>query len=42
MILAGDIGGTKVRLALFEKKGGSSFADEGKFPARNFPILLRC
>jgi glucokinase len=37
MILAGDIGGTKVRLALFEEKGEASFTDEEKFASREFP-----
>jgi len=37
MILAGDIGGTKVRLALFEEKGGSNFVDEQKFSSKEFP-----
>jgi glucokinase len=36
MILAGDIGGTKVRLALFEEKG-TSFTDEEKFASKEFP-----
>jgi glucokinase len=35
MILAGDIGGTKVRLALFEEKG-ASFTDEEKFASKEF------
>jgi glucokinase len=37
MILAGDLGGTKVRLALFEKKGGKDFVDEQKFASKEFP-----
>lgn len=37
MILAGDVGGTKVRLALFDEKGGKQFADEQKFASREFP-----
>jgi glucokinase len=37
MILAGDIGGTKVRLALFEEKGGSNFVEEEKFASKEFP-----
>ncbi|MGC1878228.1 MAG: glucokinase [Rhabdochlamydiaceae bacterium] len=36
MILAGDVGGTKVRLALFEEKG-IDFVDEQKFISREFP-----
>lgn len=36
MILAGDIGGTKVRLALFDEKGGKQFADEQKFASRDY------
>lgn len=36
MILAGDIGGTKVRLALFEEKG-EEFIDEQKFSSKEFP-----
>ncbi|MBS0604793.1 MAG: glucokinase [Verrucomicrobia bacterium] len=39
MILAGDVGGTKVRLALFEEKGGIKFVDEQKFASREFPDL---
>lgn len=37
MILAGDVGGTKVRLALFDEKGGKQFADEEKFSSREYP-----
>jgi glucokinase len=37
MILAGDIGGTKSRLALFEEKEGKQFSDEQKFASRDFP-----
>lgn len=37
MILAGDVGGTKVRLALFEEKAGIHFVDEQKFSSREFP-----
>jgi glucokinase len=37
MILAGDIGGTNVRLALFEKNGGINFVDEQKFSSKEFP-----
>jgi glucokinase len=36
MILAGDVGGTKVRLALFEEKGGMKFIHEQKFASREF------
>ncbi len=36
MILAGDIGGTKVRLALFEEKG-RNFIHEEKFASKEFP-----
>lgn len=36
MILAGDVGGTKVRLALFEEKG-TNFIDEQKFASKEFP-----
>lgn len=36
MILAGDVGGTKVRLALFDEKGGKQFADEQKFASRDY------
>lgn len=35
MILAGDVGGTKVRLALFDKKG-NAFIGEEKFASRDF------
>src|SRR3984957_11500472 len=37
MILAGDIGGTKVRRALFEETEGTSFVNEQKFASREFP-----
>jgi glucokinase len=36
MILAGDVGGTKVRLALFKEKG-IDFIDEQKFVSHEFP-----
>jgi len=36
MILAGDVGGTKVRLALFEERG-TNFIDEQKFASKEFP-----
>ena len=36
MILAGDVGGTKVRLALFEEKGSVSCINEQKFASRDF------
>lgn len=39
MLLAGDVGGTKVRLALFEEKGGMFYRDEEKFSSREFPHL---
>ena len=39
MILAGDVGGTKVRLALFEEKGGVKCIDEEKFASREFANL---
>lgn len=40
MILAGDIGGTNVRLALFELEGGKLVRrEERKFPSRDFPGL---
>lgn len=44
MILAGDVGGTKVRLALFDEKGGKQFADEQKFSSKefsDFALLLK-
>lgn len=37
MILAGDIGGTKVRLALFEERESVGCIDEQKFASRDFP-----
>jgi glucokinase len=36
MILAGDVGGTKVRLALFEEKGRVTCIDDQKFASREF------
>jgi glucokinase len=39
VILAADVGGTKVRLALFEEKGGITCVDEEKFASREFPDL---
>lgn len=39
MILAGDVGGTKVRLALFDTRGGVTCVDEEKFASRDFPNL---
>lgn len=36
MILAGDVGGTKARLALFDEKG-AHFIDEQKFSSKEFP-----
>jgi glucokinase len=39
MILAGDIGGTKARLALFEERGGITCVDEQKFASDEFPNL---
>jgi glucokinase len=39
MILAGDVGGTKVRLAVFEKKKEVTCVDEEKFASRDFPDL---
>ena len=39
MLLAGDVGGTKVRLALFEEKGGTHCIDEQKFSSHAFPNL---
>ncbi len=39
MILAGDVGGTKVRLAVFEERGGITCVDEEKFASRDFPDL---
>jgi len=37
VILAGDVGGTKVRLALFEERGGILCTHEEKFASREFP-----
>src|SRR5438128_787831 len=39
MILAGDVGGTKVRLALFEEEGGSRALHEQSFASREFSNL---
>jgi glucokinase len=40
MILAGDVGGTNVRLALFELEGGKlAQKEERKFPSRDVPGL---
>ncbi len=39
MILAGDVGGTKVRLAVFEERGGITCVDEEKFASREFSDL---
>lgn len=39
MILAGDVGGTKVRLALFEKKGGNRALHEQRFASQEFSNL---
>jgi glucokinase len=40
MILAGDIGGTNTRLALYESSGSElKFASETTYPSRNFPSL---
>jgi len=39
MILAGDIGGTHTRLALFEEKGGLVPVRSGVFPSREQPDL---
>jgi glucokinase len=36
MILAGDVGGTKVRLALFDDEKGKQFTDEQKFASKEF------
>jgi glucokinase len=42
MILAGDVGGTKVELALYKfEQGQLSQVREGKFPAREFPGLAQ-
>ena len=40
MILAGDIGGTNTRLALYEKARGSVRVAEGRFLSKNYPNLL--
>lgn len=39
MILAGDVGGTKVRVALFKEKEGITCIDEEKFASSKFPNL---
>ncbi len=39
MILAGDVGGTKVRLAVYEERGGITCVDEEKFASKEFPNL---
>lgn len=39
MILAGDVGGTKVRLAIFDERGGITCVDEEKFASKEFPNL---
>ncbi len=39
MVLAGDVGGTKVRLALFEAKAEMGCVYEEKFASRDFPNL---
>jgi glucokinase len=39
MILAGDVGGTKTRVALFAERGGITCIDEEKFASRDFPNL---
>ncbi len=39
MILAGDVGGTKVRVALFKEKKGITCIDEEKFASSKFPTL---
>jgi glucokinase len=39
MILGGDVGGTKVRLAVFEERKGIVCVDEEKFASRDFPDL---
>jgi glucokinase len=40
MILAGDIGGTNTRLALYEVKRGIRKVAEGRFLSKNYPNLL--
>ena len=40
MILAGDVGGTKVALALFDFQGGAiHHAAEKRYPAKDYPGL---
>ncbi len=39
-ILAGDIGGTNTRLALFEAKDGLKVIKEKKYPSKDYPSLL--
>jgi glucokinase len=39
MILAGDVGGTKVRLAVYEEKRGITCIDEEKFASREYSDL---
>ncbi len=40
MILAGDVGGTKVHLALYSFEGGNLVQSrEEKFPAADYPCL---
>ena len=40
MILAGDVGGTKTELALFDTEDGQlHVVREGRYPSRNFPSL---
>jgi len=41
VILAGDIGGTKTELALFDRQGGRlHLVREARFPSQSFPSLL--
>jgi glucokinase len=40
MILAGDVGGTHTRLALFEEEGAVQKVDEARFRSRDYPNLL--
>jgi glucokinase len=40
MILAGDVGGTKTELAVFDARGGElHVVREGRYPSRDFPSL---
>lgn len=39
VLLAGDIGGTKTSLALFDEKGGTKFTHNEKFPSKEFSCL---